>query len=35
MFYENYALLYKLNERKYCKLTGHRSFVANVAFDPK
>src|SRR5690242_12473075 len=35
MFYDNYVLIYDLNANKYCKLIGHRSFVANVAFDPQ
>ena len=33
MFYDNYVVLYELNSEKYCKITGHRSFVANTAYS--
>ena len=35
MVHDNYVILYELNQRKYCKLTGHRSFISNVGFDKK
>jgi hypothetical protein len=33
MVYDNYVVLYDLNTQRYCKLTGHRSFIANVQYD--
>jgi hypothetical protein len=35
MFYENYVILLGMNSHRYCKLTGHRSFVANVGYSQK
>lgn len=33
MVYDNYVILYNADKNKYCKLIGHRSFVADVKFD--
>lgn len=33
MVYDNYVFLYNVDANKFCKLMGHRSFVATVAFD--
>lgn len=30
MFYDNYVVLHQLSTNRYCKLTGHRSFVGNL-----
>lgn len=35
MPYENYIILYNLTAGNYCKLRGHKSFVANAAFSAK
>jgi hypothetical protein len=35
MPYENYLLLYSINQNKYCKLRGHRSYIGNIKFDNK
>lgn len=33
MVYDNYVLLYNVDGNKFCKLTGHRSFVATALLD--
>lgn len=33
MVYDNYLILYDLMQQKYCKLIGHRSFIANILYD--
>jgi len=35
MFYDNYVVLYQLNTFRYCRLIGHRSFVANLTYNPQ
>lgn len=31
--YENYIIVYSLNNNTYCKLRGHKSFISNVAYS--
>lgn len=33
MFYDNYVVIYDIKDERYCKLVGHRSFIANIGFD--
>ena len=33
MPYENYIMLYELKSGKYCKLIGHRSFIAHAIYN--
>jgi hypothetical protein len=35
MPYENYAILFNLHAGKYCKLRGHKSFIANATYEPR
>lgn len=35
MPYENYIIVYNLATNTYCKLKGHKSFVANATFSSK
>jgi WD40 repeat protein len=35
MFYDNYVVLYQLASNRYCKLTGHRSYVGNLTYNAK
>ena len=35
MLYQNYYILYGVRFKKYVKITGHKSFVANISYDSK
>lgn len=35
MPYENHIVLYNLNNNTYCKMRGHRSYIAGVHYSPK
>lgn len=33
MPYENYIIIFNLHTNKYCKLRGHKSFIANATYE--
>lgn len=35
MPYENYLIVYSLASNSYCRLRGHKSFIANAIFNPQ